>query len=118
MIKNKICLSIYMLMLAAFGGRSACAQVYTVKEGSVFFYSKAPIENIEANTNNVQAILNTQSKEVAIIVPIRGFQFEKALMKEHFNEKYMESDKYPNAAFSGKVKEDIDWTKDGSYPAT
>jgi hypothetical protein len=101
------------------GGGGACfAQIYTIKDGSVYFYSKAPIEDIEAATNNVQAILNTATKEVAFIVPIRGFQFKKDLMREHFNEKYMESDKYPNAAFSGKIKEDIDWTKDGTYTAT
>jgi polyisoprenoid-binding protein YceI len=97
---------------------SAFSQVYIIKDGSVYFYSKAPIEDIEATTNNLQAILNTNTKEVAFIVPIRSFQFAKDLMKEHFNEKYMESDKYPNAAFSGKIKEDIDWTKDGTYTAT
>ena len=120
MMKSKTCILIQMqlMMFAAFGSANLSAQVYTVKDGSVYFYSKAPIEDIEAATNNVQSILNTQTKEVAFIVPIRGFQFQKELMKEHFNEKYMESDKYPNAAFSGRVKEDIDWTKDGTYTAT
>jgi polyisoprenoid-binding protein YceI len=108
----------FVLFIFLFSHSKDFAQVYTAKEGSVFFYSKAPLENIESSTNNVQAILNTNTKEVAVIVPIRGFQFRKDLMKEHFNEKYMESDKYPNAAFSGKVKEDIDWSKDGKYPAT
>jgi polyisoprenoid-binding protein YceI len=119
MMKSKTRILILMpLLLAAIGSVSASAQIYTVKDGSVYFYSKAPIEDIEASTINVQSILNTQTKEVAFIVPIRGFQFRKDLMREHFNEKYMESDKYPNAAFSGKVKEDIAWTKDGTYPAT
>jgi hypothetical protein len=112
--RNGILLILFTLLWSA----SAHAQIYTVKDGSVYFYSKAPIEDIQAATNNVQAILNTQSKEVAFIVPIRGFQFAKDLMREHFNEKYMESDKYPNAAFSGKIKEDIDWTKDGTYEAS
>ena len=112
------CLGILFLFLPPSGGGGAFAQIYVVKDGSVYFYSKAPIEDIQAATNNVQAILNTQTKEVAIIVPIRGFQFQKDLMQEHFNEKYMESDKYPNAAFSGKINEDIDWTKDGTYTAT
>jgi len=118
-MKNNIVFLVNLLLFffSCFG-LPVSAQVYTAKEGSVFFYSKAPVENIEASTNNVQAILNTSTKEVAFIVPIRSFQFPKDLMKEHFNEKYMESDKFPNAAFSGKVKEEIDWKKDGTYPAS
>src|SRR5437764_202641 len=117
-MKNKFSFLKIFILLTTILSVPCVAQVYTVKEGSVHFYSKAPIEDIDAYTNNVQAILNTQAKEVAFIVPIRGFEFRKDLMREHFNEKYMESDKYPNAAFSGKIKEDIDWTKDGKYTAT
>jgi polyisoprenoid-binding protein YceI len=117
-MKKKTSLLIIFALLTASYSVPAFAQIYTVKDGSVYFYSKAPIEDIQAASNNVQAIVNTHTKEVAFIIPIRSFQFAKDLMREHFNEKYMESDKYPNAAFSGKIKEDIDWTKDGKYPAT
>jgi polyisoprenoid-binding protein YceI len=51
-------------------------------------------------------------------VTIKGFEFDKKLMEEHFNEKYMESDKYPYATFSGKVNETIDYTKNGTYKVT
>ena len=94
------------------------AQVYTAKSGSASFYSEAPLENIEATSSSVQSILNTSTKSVAFIISIRSFQFKKDLMREHFNEKYMESDKFPNATFSGKINEDLDLAKDGTFSVT
>lgn len=94
------------------------AQIYTAKSGEASFFSEAPLENIEAKTKSVNSILNTVTKEIVFIVPMTTFQFDKALMKEHFNEKYVESHKYPNAQYKGKINEDIDFSKDGTYPAT
>lgn len=94
------------------------AQVYTAKSGTATFFSSAPMENIEATSTSVQSILNTTTKSVAFIISIRSFQFKKDLMQEHFNEKYMESDKFPNATYSGKINEDLDLSKDGTYNVT
>jgi len=94
------------------------AQVYTAKSGTASFYSEAPLENIEAISNSVQSILNTATKSIAFIISIRSFDFKKDLMQEHFNEKYMESDKFPNATYSGKINEDLDLAKDGTYEVT
>ena len=91
------------------------AQVFTAKSGSATFFSEAPLENIEATSNSVQSIMNTSTKSIAFIISIRSFQFRKDLMQEHFNEKYMESDKFPNATYSGKINEDLDFGKDGVY---
>jgi len=76
------------------------------------------MENIDATSNSIQSILNTSTKSVAFIISIRSFQFIEDLMQEHFNEKYMESDKFPNATFSGKINEDLDLSKDGTYNVT
>jgi polyisoprenoid-binding protein YceI len=76
------------------------------------------MENIDATTTNVQSIVNSSLKTVAFIIPIRSFRFKSDLMQEHFNEKYMESDKYPTATFNGKVNEDVDLSKDGCYKVT
>src|SRR5690242_744137 len=111
---KKILLQLILLFTAAF----CKAQVYTAKSGSASFYSEAPLENIEANSSSVQSILNTTTKSVAFIISIRSFQFKKDLMQEHFNEKYMESDKFPNATYSGKINEDLDLSKDGTYDVT
>jgi len=113
-MNKKILLQLILLFTAAF----CKGQVYTAKSGTASFYSEAPMENIEATSSSVQSILNTTTKNVAFIISIRSFQFKKDLMQEHFNEKYMESDKFPNATFSGKVNEDLDLSKDGTYNVT
>jgi hypothetical protein len=92
--------------------------VFKAVSGEASFFSEAPLENIEAHSKGVNSFLNTSTQEVAFIISIRGFRFAKSLMQEHFNEKYMESDKYPNATFKGKINGDVDLTKDGTYPVT
>jgi polyisoprenoid-binding protein YceI len=94
------------------------AQLYTASSGTVSFFSEAPLENIDATNTKVSSFLNTASNEVMYVVHIRGFEFQKDLMKEHFNEKYMESDKYPTSTFKGKINDAIDYTKDGTYNVT
>jgi polyisoprenoid-binding protein YceI len=80
-----------------------CAQRYVAENGSISFFSQAPVENIEAGNNKVTSLFNVSDGMVAFSVPIKEFQFEKKLMQEHFNDKYMESDRFPRATFSGKV---------------
>jgi len=84
--------------------------LYATKVGFISFYSDAPLEKIEAKNRQVLSIINTQSNEVAITVLMKSFDFEKALMQEHFNENYVESDKYPKAQFRGRILSPIDWT--------
>jgi polyisoprenoid-binding protein YceI len=87
------------------------------RTGHVSFYSETPIENIEAHNHQATSILNTSTGEVNFSILIKSFEFEKALMQEHFNDNYMESDKFPKATFKGTIKDlsKIDFTKDGSY---
>ena len=94
------------------------AQVYSGKTCDISFFSKAPIEDISANNSTSKIIVNTSTNAVAIKVTIKEFSFKKKLMEEHFNEKYMESDKYPYATFAGKIKDTIDYKKDGVYNVT
>ena len=110
--------TIFSLLLTCASIQLSSAQVYTAKSGSASFFSEAPLENIEATSNSVQSILNTSAKTVAFIISIRSFRFEKDLMQEHFNEKYLESDKFPNATYSGKINEELDFSKDGTYNVT
>jgi polyisoprenoid-binding protein YceI len=69
----------------------------------ISFSSATPIENIEAHNNQVSSIFDESSGEIVFQVPIRGFHFEKALMEEHFNENYMESEEFPNATLQGII---------------
>jgi len=79
------------------------AQKYKLTSSEVSFFSEAPLENIEAHNDQTTSLFDVTTGEIAFVVPIKGFQFKKSLMQEHFNENYMESDKYPNGTFKGKV---------------
>jgi len=89
--------------------------IYKSSTCEISFFSETPMENIEAINKEGKAILNTKTNELVFITSIVGFKFEKPLMEEHFNENYMESDKYKTAHFKGKLIENIDYLKEGSY---
>lgn len=95
------------------------AQRYLTKTGKISFFSQAPLEKIEAHNSQVNCALDSKTGDFVFKVLMKSFEFEKALMQEHFNENYVESDKYPNATFKGKVVNvgQIDFTKNGSYTA-
>jgi hypothetical protein len=69
---------------------------YFTKSGKITFFSKAPMEDIEASHNSAVAVLDAQNGALQFSVLMKGFEFEKALMQEHFNENYVESDKFPS----------------------
>ncbi len=95
------------------------AQKYVTKSGNISFYSSAPLEDIEAHNRQVNAALDTGTGDLVFKVLIRSFQFEKALMQEHFNENYLESHKFPTATFKGKITnlDDMALDQDGTYEA-
>lgn len=108
-----------ILIVLLFAGLFANAQKYITKNGHIKFYSDTPIETIEAHNRQVNSALDVQSGDFVFKVLMRGFEFEKALMQEHFNENYVESHKYPDATFVGKISnlDEIDLAKDGKYDA-
>jgi polyisoprenoid-binding protein YceI len=96
-----------------------CSQtLYGTSTGEVSFYSDTPLETIEASNKKTGGIINATSKELAVQLKITDFVFPNKLMQEHFNENYLESEKYPTAVFKGKIKEAVDLTKVGTYPVT
>ena len=78
-------------------------QRFFVDKASVSFFSDGVIEDIAAENNKVTSIFDAGQGEIAYLMNIKDFQFEKKLMQVHFNEKYMESEKYPKASFQGKI---------------
>lgn len=112
-MKNQI--AILFLLLA---GSLSAQSLYISRSANVVFSSKAPLEDIEAVNNNGTSLLNTAKGEIAFTVPIKAFKFDKDLMREHFNEKYMESDQFPEATYKGKINEKVEYTKDGTYNVT
>jgi polyisoprenoid-binding protein YceI len=94
------------------------AQNYICRDGETNFFSETPLENIVANNKSVTSVLNITNNEIAVKMVMTEFTFKNHLMQEHFNENYMESTKFPNGVFKGKINETIDWTKSGSYDVT
>jgi polyisoprenoid-binding protein YceI len=81
----------------------AFSQKYMTKNGYIGFFSDTPMEDIKADNNQVASVLDISTGDLAFQVLIKSFKFDKALMEEHFNENYLESEKYPRATFSGKI---------------
>lgn len=80
----------------------ASAQKFVLEKSKVVFFSDAAIEDIRAENSKTVSIYNAETNEVAFSIPISEFQFENATMREHFNEKYMDTDKFPKSTFQGK----------------
>ncbi len=95
-------LNFIILYLLLINPQSDGGQMVTT-EGYVRFYSEAPLENIEAVNNHVKAAVDLSNGELLLIVPIKEFVFKKSLMQRHFNQNFMESDKFPEARFEGKI---------------
>lgn len=98
---------------------SAIAQKFITRTGQINFVSQAPIETITAVNKSTACVLDAKSGSIDVVTQIKSFVFEKQLMQEHFNENYMESDKFPKASFKGKITnlQDINFNKDGTYDA-
>jgi len=89
---------------------------YTVRSGQIHFTSDAELELIKASSPQVRGLLDPANNQFAFTVEIKTFKgFNSELQREHFNEKYLETDKYPKASFSGKVIEQVDFSKPGVY---
>lgn len=95
------------------------AQNFVARNGHIWFYSHTPVEDIEAHNRQAVSIINPENGNIQFNLLVKLFEFEKKLMQEHFNENYMESDKYPKASFNGKIANlsEVDFKKDGTYNA-
>ena len=81
------------------------SQQYISNNGEITFFSYAPIEDIKAKNKKVSAVYDFYTSEIVFQLSILDFNFRKKLMQTHFNENYLESDKYPKSTFVGKVIE-------------
>jgi YceI-like domain len=98
---------------------SATAGSYFTKTGTITFKGKSKVEKIEAINKSVACKLDATTGAVDFIVLVKSFVFDSQLMQEHFNENYLESDKFPKASFKGKITNlaEINFAKDGVYKA-
>lgn len=96
-LKAKLLMAILGLSITAYG------QKYKSVESYVKFFSEATLENIAADNKDGSSVFDEESRQIVFSIPITSFKFDKSLMQEHFNENYMESEKYPKAIFKGEV---------------
>jgi polyisoprenoid-binding protein YceI len=104
-----------LLSVAAFS--TVNAQKYFTKSGKVNFFCKTAMENIDAQNKSATSVMDAKTGQLEFSVLMTGFEFEKDLMQKHFNENYVESEKFPKSTFKGKIDDltKVDFTKDGSY---
>lgn len=90
--------------------------IYTIKKNLIAFHSNTRTELIKASSTRLKGIIDAGKRTFAFSVAVKTFDgFNSPLQKEHFNENYLESDRYPTASFSGHIIEEDDFTKDGTY---
>ena len=119
-MKHKLFCSIAAFVMIASASLPAVAQRVYTKNGSISFFSKSPLEDITAKNNEVMSVIDQQTGDIQFSVLIKSFRFKKSLMEQHFNESYMESDKFPKATFKGLMTDisGVNFTSDGTYPVT
>lgn len=105
----------FLLLLTFIADFDSKPNQFIANQGQVSFFSYTPVENIEAKNNQVLSLFDASSNEIAISMLMRAFVFKKALMYEHFNESYVESDIHPKANFDGTI---IDFDASLSVPQT
>ncbi|OMP79705.1 YceI family protein [[Flexibacter] sp. ATCC 35208] len=104
----------YVMALASLLYLPAKAQTFMTRNGKVNFYSKTPLEDIKAENRQVVAAIDLGKKTVALTLLQKNFLFEKQLMQDHYNENYVESDKFPKAQFTGTITGNVGTTP-GTY---
>jgi YceI-like domain len=111
-----------LIAIAAFVALTGVAfgQKYKTTTGSISFHSKATLEDIEAKNNQVTSLLDASNGNLAFIVIVKSFEFDKSLMQTHFNDNYMQSDTYPKSTFDGKItnNSDVKYGTNGTYEVT
>ncbi len=99
---------------------AAFGQKYKTSTGNISFHSHATLEDIDAKNNQATALLDASNGNLAFIVAIKSFEFDKSLMQTHFNDNYMQSDTYPKSTFEGKIDNngDVHYAQGGTASVT
>jgi polyisoprenoid-binding protein YceI len=108
-----------LLCTASLLTTSSHGQKYFTKIGKINFdaTTASSPERVEGVNRTVTCVVDSKTGNIQFAVLMKGFEFEKALMEEHFNENYVESDKFPKAEFKGTIdnNDQVNYTKDGTY---
>jgi hypothetical protein len=115
-IYRKIIFIPYIILILTLYSFQQAKILYTVQSGKISFISTAPLEVIKAEANQLTGVIDAEDHSFAFSVRNKSFKgFNSPLQQEHFNENYMESDKFPKSTFSGKIIENVNLLNDGIY---
>jgi hypothetical protein len=109
---------IFLLLIVASATSSFAQAKYICKNGEAGFFSKSKLEDIDGKTKDAVSVLDTLSNKISAKILIKSFIFKDKLMMEHFNENYLESDKFPYAMMEVKIVEPMYYYKDGIHKVT
>ena len=107
-----------IVLAALLSFNMAHSQVFMDKKSVIHFLSKATLEDIEATNKASVVVIDAATGNIQVQCQIKAFKFSSSFMEEHFNENYLESEKYPFSTFKGKINEKIDFTKNGEHKVT
>lgn len=115
---KKISYYFFAIVIIVYISTSAYGQQTTIvsNSGKVKFSSEAKMESIEASSYKLKGAIDKSKNTFAFAVDIKSFEgFNSDLQREHFDENYIETDKYPTASFAGKFIEKVDFTNNGTF---
>lgn len=118
-LRMAIPIAFAILLMTTMAMKPASTKWFT-KNGHIDFYSHTSMEDIQADNENVISVIDVEKAKIEFKVPVNAFMFKKKLMQEHFNENYLESEKFPDAKFSGTITNnaDINYNVNGTYDVT
>lgn len=107
-----------LLIILLFSLKAIGQKKYFTRNGHISFQAGTALEDIDAVNNSAASVFDAGTGQLEYSVLIKGFEFKRSLMQDHFNENYMESDKYPKSVFKGKITnvEKVNFQKEGTYP--
>ena len=106
----------YIVFICLLMSSNVEAQKFVTDKGEINFASNAQLELIKAYSDKVQGIIDPATNQFAFLININSFRgFNSELQRQHFNENYMETEKFPKARFTGKIIEQVDFTRDSVY---
>ena len=94
---------IFLLVMCLISATGFTQNRYFTKSGNIVFNAGTMLEDIEGVTNTSSSVFDANTGQIEFAVLIKGFEFKRALMQEHFNENYLESDKFPKSIFKGRA---------------
>ncbi len=111
---------IFLISITLFAGIVSAQDKYFTKAGKIHFDATTPKspENVDGVNKSSICVMDAKTGNIQFSVLMKGFEFERALMQEHFNENYVESNKFPKTEFKGMITNNasVNYTKDGVYP--